>query len=105
MKRKSNTVAKKPPRVAKVTKKGTRRQPSARSVPADTAAANQDMLVAAATELVRISGDMRDLLAEIRNILAEGAEQHGGAQEAHGTGLETVIVAQSEGEEDEEDIE
>lgn len=57
-----------------------------------------------ATELVRISGDMRDLLAEIRNLLAEGAAQQGAVQEERGAGLETVIIAESE-EEDEENIE
>src|SRR5262249_27233301 len=105
MKRKSNTAAKKLPRASKVTKKGKVGPASVRSVPADTAAANQDMLIAAVKELVRIGGDMRDLLAEIRNLLAEGAEQQGGTQEERAAGVEAVIIAESEGEEDEEDVE
>jgi hypothetical protein len=32
---------------------------------------------------------MRDLLVEIRDLLAEGAEQEGQAQEERGTGVET----------------
>jgi len=43
---------------------------------------------------------MRDLLVEIRDLLAEGTEQEGQAKEERETGVETVIVAETEPEED-----
>jgi hypothetical protein len=68
-------------------------------IPTETAAANQDMFVAALGQLVEISGDVRDLLVEIRDLLAEGAEQESQAQEGPGAGIEAVIV-ETEPEED-----
>jgi hypothetical protein len=95
MKKKSKAVAKKPSQATeKVAKK--RSGP----IPTETTAANQDMFVAAIRELVGISGDIRDLLVEIRDLLAEGAEQEGQRQEERGAGVEAVIVAETEPEED-----
>jgi hypothetical protein len=97
MKRKSKTVAKKLGQATgKVAKKSTVGRLRSRPITSETAAANQDMFVAALGELVRISGEMRDLLVEIRDLLAEGAQQEDQAQE----GVDTVIVAETEPEED-----
>jgi hypothetical protein len=97
MKRKSKAVAKKSSQATeKVAKRRTVKQVRSRPIPTESAAANQDMFVAALGELVEISGDMRTLLVEIRDLLAEGAEQEDQAQE----GVDTVIVAETEPEED-----
>ena len=71
-----------------------------RPIPTETTAANQDIFVAALGELVGISGDMRTLLVEIRDLLAKGAEQEGEVQEEPGAGVEAVIVAETESEDD-----
>jgi hypothetical protein len=47
--------------------------------------------------LVATSGEMRDLLAEIRDLLAEREKR---AQEEPEAGVEAVIVAESEGGKD-----
>jgi len=97
MKRKSKAVAKKSSQATeKDAKKRAVRRVRSGPIPAGTAAINQDMFFAALGELVRISGDMRDLLVEIRDLLAEGAQQEDQAQE----GVDTVIVAEPEPEED-----
>jgi hypothetical protein len=101
MKKKSKALAKKSSRATdKIAKKRVRSSP----IPAETAAANPTMFVAAIRELVGISGDMRDLLVEIRDLLAEGAEEQGQAQEGPGTGVEAVIVAETEPDEDVENM-
>jgi hypothetical protein len=101
MKRKSKTVAKKPSQATgKVAKKRTVRRVPSRPIPTKTAAANQDMFAAALGELLEISGNMRDLLVEIRDLLAESAEQADQAQEERAAGVETLIVAETEPEED-----
>jgi hypothetical protein len=101
MKRKSKAVAKKSSQATeKVAKRRTIKQVRSRPIPTESAAANQDMFVAALGELVEISGDMRTLLVEIRDLLAEGAEQEDQAQEEREAGVETVIVAETEPEED-----
>jgi len=97
MKRKSKAVAKKSSRV---TDKIAKERVLSKRIPAETAAANQDMFVAALEELVEISGDIRDLLVEIRDLLARGQEQEGQAQEEPGADVEAVIVAETEPEED-----
>jgi hypothetical protein len=98
MKRKSKTVAKKLSQApGKLAKKGTVRRVRRSSSPTETAAANQGMFVAALGELVEISGDVRELLVEIRDLLAERAEQGDQGQEV---GVGTVIVAETEPEED-----
>ena len=97
MKRKSKTVAKKLGQATgEVAKRRAVKRVRSRPIPTETAAANQEMFVAALGELVDISGDMRDLLVEIRDLLAEGAQQEDQAQE----GVDTVIVAEPEPEED-----
>jgi hypothetical protein len=98
MKRKSKTVAKKLSQATrKVAKKSTVGRVRSRPIPTEAAAANQDMLIAALGELVEISGDLRELLVEIRDLLAERADQ---SQEEGGVGVETMIVAETEPEED-----
>ena len=101
MKRKSKAVAKKSSRASdKLAKKRMSRPVQSRTTPTETAAANQDRFVGVLAELVRIAGDMRDLLVEIRDLLAESAEQEGQAQEEREPGVEAVIVAETESEED-----
>jgi hypothetical protein len=101
MKRKSKTVAKKLGQATrKVAKKSMVGRVESRPIPTEAAVANQDMLIAALGELVEISGDLRELLVEIRDLLAERAEQGDQGQEEGGVGVETMIVAETEPEED-----
>lgn len=101
MKRKSKTVPKNLSQAAKkVAKKRTVRQVRSRPIAAGTAAVNQDRFVGVLGELLGIAGDMRDLLVEIRDLLAEGAEQESQAQEEREGGVEAVIVAETEPEEE-----
>jgi len=99
MKTKPKTIVKRVSQVTeKVAKKKTARRMESRPIPTKTAATYQDMFVAALGELVEITGDMRGLLIEIRDLLAEGAEQE--AEEGQGAGVEAVILAETEPEED-----
>jgi len=96
-------VTKKPSKAAKpAAKKQTAKPARAKPIPVKNAAAqetmNQDMLAGLA-ELVRITSDMRELLAEIRDLLAEGMEEEE-AEEEPEEGVGTMIIAETEGGED-----
>lgn len=85
MKKKAKRASKNPLKSAKplAVKRARPAQPK-------PAAATRDELGAGLEQLVIIAADMRELLAEIRDLLAEGAEE---AEEGG-----TVVVAESEGE-------
>jgi len=101
MKKKSKAAGKGASReTGKIAKKRAVRGVRSKPISTETAATNQDMLFATLGELVGISGDIRELLIEIRDLLAEGAEQEGQAPEERGAGVEAVIIAETEPGED-----
>ena len=96
MKTKAKAVARKPSKAAKPLPRKRAVQPArARPTSVETVAvleaADRDTLAVALGELVGIAGDMRELLTEIRDLLAEGA-----AEEEPEEGIETVVVTETE---------
>ena len=83
---------------------GRRTVSAARAKPASlkTAGAQEAINQGLLAELVVIAGDMRELLSEIRNLLAEGAVEgaEAEAEEEPQEGFGTVIIAETEGGED-----
>jgi len=101
---KMKPVTKKPSKAAKpVARMQTAKPARAKPIPLKTATAqeatNQDML-AGLVELVRITSDMRELLTEIRDLLAEGMEEEEEAEEEPEEGVGTLIIAETGGGED-----
>jgi hypothetical protein len=94
------TSAKKRPLKAMPEKKSAPRPARTRSVSRQagvaTAKADQDVLIGALTELVKVSIEIRELLAQIRDGLAE-------AEEAAAAEVDTVVIAEAENPESSED--
>ena len=90
-------IAKGPVRAAKAKKPATR---TAQAKPTSQGAAevrqtlNQDFLAAALADLVQIAADQRELLTDIRDLLAEQEE------EEPEEGVEAVVIAEAENPED-----
>ncbi len=97
MKKRAKPAVKKPPTAAKrrVVRSPAKPSPGKTERAAGEAGAPRDKLAAALAELVAISADMRELLMEIRDLLAEGMEE---AEEEPEAG-DTVVIAETEGEE------
>jgi hypothetical protein len=74
----------------------SRTRPVSRQAVAARAKADQDVLVGALTELVKVSIEIRELLAQIRDGLAE-------AEEAAVGEVDTVVIAEAENPESSED--
>jgi hypothetical protein len=94
------TPVKKSPLKAMPEKKSAPRPARTRSVSRQAAGArakvDQDVLVGALTELVKVSIEIRELLTEIRDGLAE-------AEEAAAGEVDTVVIAEAENPESSED--
>jgi hypothetical protein len=94
------TPVKKRPLKAMPEKKSAPRSARTRSVSrqpvAARAKADQDVLIGALTELVQVSIEIRELLAQIRDGLAE-------AEEAGTSEVDTVVIAEAENPESSED--
>jgi hypothetical protein len=98
MKKKAKPASKKPlkiakPLAAKRAPKPARRRPIPVRTPAEETA-NRDVLAAGFAQLLTISADMRELLAEIRDLLTEGAREE--AEEEAGEEGGTVVIAEGE---------
>lgn len=102
MKKKPKLASRKPSKIAKpraAAKPAPRPRPGSAGMAAAQAAAGRDELARGLAQLIMISADMREILVEIRDLLAEGAEEAQAEEEEAGEGRGTVIIAEGEGEE------
>lgn len=91
-------IAKGPVRAAKARKPATRTaqaKPSSQGAAEARQTLNQDFLGAALADLVQIAADQRELLTDIRDLLAERKEE-----EQPEEGVEAVVIAEAENPED-----
>jgi hypothetical protein len=100
MKKKIKLASRKPSKAKpRVVKRATRPRPDSADRAAAQAAASRDELAGGLAQLITISADMREILREIRDLLAEGTEEAQAEEQEAGEGASTVIIAESEGEE------
>jgi hypothetical protein len=95
---KKQQPARKPSRRPSPAKKSTRSAP-----PRSSRSSGNQELAAALSELLEISRDTRDLLVQIRDLLAEAEEEYT-AEERPEVGVEAVVIEEGE-EEGEDDME